>query len=318
MLTGRETIATAFAETAHRHRALPAAHHRVGEAWRRTSWADLASLVRHLTLGLAEAGVGKGARLALGGVDPVHRGAIGLAAACLGAVVVLAGEGGPVPDVDELRAAGRKADDATPDRFEALRAEVAPEDDALVDGDLAYSGANLLWGAASLAADLAVDADDRLVSTLPLDTPAGWVVGVVVPVVTAAATWSPDRGAVDTVAAARPTVVLCADADAALLAELPTADLDAARTVLVVDAAAGARRLAARGVAVASAVPFDGSAGLVTRDGRPLPGVTVGIADDGEVLVRSDAVAKARCEAGWLHTGRKGSLDGGRLTLVDA
>jgi len=49
---------------------------------------------------------------------------------------------------------------------------------------------------------------------------------------------------------------------------------------------------------------------------RPLPGVIVGIADDGEVLVRSDAVSPGRCaEDGWLHTGRRGRLVGERLVL---
>ena len=49
----------------------------------------------------------------------------------------------------------------------------------------------------------------------------------------------------------------------------------------------------------------------------PLPGVTVGIADDGEVLVRSDAVSPAACGAdGWLHTGRNGRLLGERVVLA--
>jgi len=50
---------------------------------------------------------------------------------------------------------------------------------------------------------------------------------------------------------------------------------------------------------------------------RPLPGVTVAIADDGEVLVRSDAVSPTACAAdGWLHTGRQGRLSGERLSLA--
>lgn len=320
MLTGRETIATAFAETAHRHRALAAGHHRVGEGWHRTSWGDLAWLVRQLTLGLAEQGVARGDRLRVDGLAPVHRGSVGLAAACLGAAAVLDGDGTEPGDLDGLVAAGRKADEAAPDRSESLRDEVTPEEAALADGDLVFTGADVLWGATSLAAALDADADDRLVSTLPVDTPAGWVAGVLVPVVTAAATWFPESGIVATVTAARPTIVVCTDADAALLAESPTDDLGAVRAVLVVDGAAGARRLAARGVTgVSPAITFPGYAGLVTGDGgRPLPGVTVGIEDDGEVVVRSDAVAKSRCEGGWLRTGRKGTLDGDRLTLVDA
>jgi long-subunit acyl-CoA synthetase (AMP-forming) len=35
-----------------------------------------------------------------------------------------------------------------------------------------------------------------------------------------------------------------------------------------------------------------------------MPGTTIAVADDGEVLVRSQAVAPERCTDGWLHTGR--------------
>jgi hypothetical protein len=44
------------------------------------------------------------------------------------------------------------------------------------------------------------------------------------------------------------------------------------------------------------AAPFGGA--------RPLPGVTVAIDDDGEVLVRSGAAARSRTVGGWLRTGR--------------
>ena len=301
MLTGRETIGTAFAETGHRHRDRPA----VG----RQRWGDLAGRVRFVALGLAEAGVGRGEHVSLQGLDDADRWAVGLAAACIGAVVTPTGEGHSVDDMAEAVERGRRVDESSPSRFEELRDAVSPDDDAFAEVELTYTGANLLWGAASLAAALGAGPEDRLLSTLPHVVAAGWVAGVLVPVVTAA---SSVRGAAD-----RPTLLVVGDADAAGLAT-SAAGLEGVRLALVVDAGAGARRLAETGVPVRSATAFPGHAGLVTGDrGTPLPGVTVGIADDGEVLVRSDAVAPARCDDGWLRTGRKGELDtGGRLVVV--
>jgi hypothetical protein len=316
VLTGRETIATAFAETAHRHRD--------SAAWNAVRWGDLAVRVRNLTLGMA--GTNPSDRVSLAGHAGVDRWVVGLSAACLGAA--LDEKGTPVEDIDGLAVRGADIDRAEPDRFEALRAAVSADGAAFVEGDVTYTGANLLWAAASLSSAMGAGAADRLLTTLDPETAAGWVVGVLVPVVTAAALVDGAERA--------PTLLVCADRDAATLAEgpqgppagrrwrrattapAPPVGLEDLRAALVVDAGPGARRLAARGVPVRPATAFEGHAGLVTGDGgRPLPGVTVGIADDGEIVVRSEAVAPERAREGWLHTGRRGELDaGGRLTVA--
>ncbi|MFN2418453.1 MAG: AMP-binding protein, partial [Candidatus Limnocylindria bacterium] len=70
---------------------------------------------------------------------------------------------------------------------------------------------------------------------------------------------------------------------------------------------------------VTLAHPFDPSPGSL---GRPLPGVEVRIASDGEILVRGANVAPARLEgpsidaAGWLHTGDLGRWEEGRLVYL--
>jgi O-succinylbenzoic acid--CoA ligase len=50
--------------------------------------------------------------------------------------------------------------------------------------------------------------------------------------------------------------------------------------------------------------------------GRPLPGVELEIADDGEILVRGPMVAPGALSAdGWLHTGDRGRLEDGYLAV---
>lgn len=76
--------------------------------------------------------------------------------------------------------------------------------------------------------------------------------------------------------------------------------------------AAGTRReLAAAGIDVVGTWGHPGVAGLAAAGDPPcpLPGVTIGIDDDGNVAVRSPSAAVDPGGDGWFHTGGPGSLD---------
>ena len=353
MLTGTDTVASAFSATAHRHGGRPAL---LGGGGAVTTWATLGASVRLLALGLDADGVGAGCRVRVApGLDPVGRRAVELAVACLGAVREL-GDGADAPparvvgaDPGALRAAGARLDEGDPDRFERRSGEVGAGTPAVTEHGITWTHAQLLWASHSLATSLAAIAEDRVVSTLPDDDVTGWVCGALLPVVSAAATSIDPAGGWSTVAAASPTLLVCRDHDLAGVPDtagargprrrragrFPTPGrrtgrpdgLDSCRAAVVVGGGPVATRLAAAGVPTRVAVTWRGHAGLVTGAtgpagpagdlGRPLPGVTIAVADDGEILVRSESVATGWCEDGWLHTGCRGAIDdAGRLQAV--
>lgn len=301
----QETVPAAFASTAHRHRPVTA----VRERGRATSWLRLNQEVRALALGLAaEHGVGPGRRIAVHGPDGADRLALELAVLATGAVAVLDGadsdEDVYAHGLDRLREAGQARDREQPDAFERSWQAVGTDDVAVVADGAELTHANVLTGARSLVQALDVDAGDVVRCGLSGDCAAGWVVGHLVPVLTAA------------------TLLVGRAGDATIVVSADPADLRLGPAVE--ERRFGRRRLTDPGprhvlVVGSNATTFAGLAGIATGPDGPLPGVTVGVDDGGEVLVRSDAVPRARCDGGWLRTGRTGELvpaGGSALTLT--
>lgn len=291
----QETVPAAFASTAHRHRPVTA----VRELGRATSWLRLNQEVRALALGLAaEHHAGPGRRISVHGPDGADRLALELAVLASGAVAVLDGadsdEDVYAHGLDRLRAAGQTRDEEQPDAFERAWQALGPDDPAIVADGAEFTHADVLTGARSLVQAVAVDAGDVVRCSLSIDGAAGWVVGHLVPVLTAA------------------TLLVGRSGDATVVVSEDPADLRLGPAVQ--ERRFGRRRLTDPGprtvlVVGCNATTFPGLAGIATGPDGPLPGVTIGVDDGGEVLVRSDAVPRSRCDDGWLRTGRTGELD---------
>lgn len=329
VLTGRETAPATFAATAHRHRDRPALVEVLADGARRTtSWGALARTVRHLSVALADDGFEAGQVLAVDVAGTAgDRATTLLVGAAVGAV--LAVDAGAPIDVGGLLPRGVALDERRPDRFERLVAERRPHDVLLRCGAVDHTHASLLIAARSLAQGAGLGVDDRLLVDLSPGSAADAVLSVIVPCLTGAASWtSPTDFAIgDLDEASGPTFV--ASTDAAPEAATSSRRLGRRRP------AAPSRSIVVVGDGGAAGPPGDSGPSLVALSveaaggvvagfgvghsmGRPLPGVTLAIDDDGGVLVRSGGVAPGAPglrDDGWLATGRRGRLDGGALVL---
>jgi hypothetical protein len=275
VLSGRETIPGAFAATAW-------AHH----------WVALATRVRHLALGLEPAGTRPA---------PASD-AAALAVLAAGGVIDFDAPAEPL-DEAALIERGRAVDERDPDAYERRWREVAPGDVAARgDGGATWTHGALLWAARSFAQGVAVRTGDRLRLDDGLDGVRGFVLRTLVPAVT---------GAVVATSSADVRVCRAADAVEELrprVTDGSRAQADRHRLVLVTgDADVAVEWFGFVGQPAAPLVTVAGCAGPV-RTLTPLPGVTIGVDDDGELLVRAESVAPdRRSEDGWLHTGLLGA-----------
>lgn len=340
------TVGATFVASAWRHQRRPAFLAADGIV----PWRSVVDDVRHVALGLHAAGVERRREVGVAsGGDRADRLAL-LAAASVGAVAVpveavppgCVALGHDTPSLDDLRRAGAQVDVAEPAAFESMLALVAADDPAVVLGGVTFSHANLLWGAKAFIQQLGVRAEDVVACDLRLDTAPGHVISHVVPVVSGAAVlpaWTTAE------CHGPPTVVVLGRTGAGRLGGArpaasggplssvrarrwrERAGLGACRSLVVVDADGMADAFRAAGMPACAAASDPGVAGLLTLGvptgrgdaGRPLPGTSVGVTEDGAVVVRSFAVAGAEAAAGWWPTGRRGALDEeGRLRLAGA
>jgi hypothetical protein len=290
VLTGRETIPAAFAAA----------------AWRECDTAVI-TLVRHVALGLGEVGT----------VPSPGTTAGTLAVLAAGGVIDLDAAAAPL-DEDALAADGRAIDEREPDAFERRWRTITPADAATIaDGGLTWSHGGLLWAARAVAQCIGAEAGVRIRLDDPLEGVRRLVLETLVPAVTGAERVT--TGSADVLVTAAPALL---DRLRPVLDALPTGrrrargaardarrtlGLDSTRLVLLTGdgGAVAADWLDLLGVEAAELVSVPGCAAPI-RAGAPLPGVTVAVDDDGEVLVRSDAVAPgAIADGGWLHTGTR-------------
>jgi hypothetical protein len=221
-------------------------------------------------------------------------------------------------DESALAADGRAVDEREPDAFERRWRAIDAGDAAVVaDGGLTWSHGGLLWAARSVGQLLGAEPGVRLRIDDPLDGVRRFVLETLVPAVTGAERVTTGPG--DVLVTAAPALL---DRLRPVVDALPTGrlrargaardarrtvGLDSTRLVLLTGegSAVAADWLDLLGIEAAELVSVAGCASPI-RAGAPLPGVTIAVDDDGEVLVRSDAIAPAAiADDGWLHTGTR-------------
>ena len=196
-------------------------------------------------------------------------------------------------------------------------------------------GVELTWGGLRASAEgvttvVGAASGDRWLCCMPLHHVGGLAV--------VARTWA---GGVPAELVSRFGPEVLAATSATLTSLVPTmlaralhagVDLGRFRRILVGGAPLGAdlrRRAEAAGAPVVDSYGLTETWGGAIYDGRPLPGVEVGLAQDGEILVRGVVVmrgyrlrpedtAAVLAPDGWLRTGDVGAwADDGRLRVVD-
>ena len=252
-------------------------------------------------------------------------------------------------DLAELEEKGAAADGECPDRFEDMIGSVTQDDLATVADGHRLTHRNILWATRSLVRWLdATPADRILVSADPADVGTR-LTGIYLATVLGAglshdrtddgrptivfadaAFWT---ALADRVTAALPDRALRLARAAVAGDPLSTVERLRARRLARARAAAMAavgidqtrafvclgplpsdgvrRELLAAGVEVVATWGHPGVAGLGAAGNPPcpLPGVTIGVDDDGTLAVRAASAAVDPGGDGWLRTGQQGTLD---------
>jgi long-subunit acyl-CoA synthetase (AMP-forming) len=293
-----ETIVPALVAPAYRVEGTALSH--AGGGWAPLAWDAFGRRVRHAALGLAAATGGPGTRVGIPDVDSADSRVADVAALAAGCVTVGPGDVADVVlDAGALRdveGAGAGIDDDAPDRFERMCAAVTGVDPATVVDGVVLSHANLCWTLRSLRRLVALAPGRRVTTSVAIGALAGRLLGHYLPIAAGASVVVADNGA-------------GAD-DADLVVR------SSARWAATVSAPGAAAPSPVYGVAACTGIAAMGPLGAVPPGaaGRPLPGVTVAIDDDGRVLVAGGNVAATAGR--WVATGDTGKLDrGGWLWL---
>ncbi|HEY4279069.1 MAG TPA: AMP-binding protein [Conexibacter sp.] len=312
-----------------------------------TTYAELHAMARRATAALAAAEVGEGDRIALdlppgpGFVATLHA-ALGVGAAVVPVDSRLA------PAEQERRSAGAKLvvrDDPPPAgapelplaerlRPDAVATVMHTSGTTAAAKQVELTNSNWHWNALGSALALGLDPAERWLSTLPLSHVGGLsilirsaVYGTTVVLherfdaARVAAALASDEQRITLVSLVATTLQRTLDAGldhpphlrCALIGGGPLAPALAARATAAGIAAAQSYGMTETCSQVSTSLP-----GEPETVGRALAGSRIALADDGEILVAGETVARTAVAGdGWLHTGDLGAFDAaGRLTVT--